>query len=57
MTTDSEDEVECMEKIEELHQILNRLKEQKKAGQTEKIDEKIGNVEKALARYVQFTEK
>ena len=57
MTTDSENEIECMDKIEELHQILNRLKEQKKAGQTDKIDEKIGNVEKALARYVQFTEK
>ena len=57
MTTNSEDEVECMEKIEELHQILNRLKEQKKAGKTEKIDEKIGNVEKALTRYLQFIEK
>ena len=57
MTTDSEDEVECTEKIEELRQILNRLKEQKRAGQIEKIDEKIGNVEKALTRYIQFTEK
>ena len=28
-----------------------------KSGQTEKIDEKIGNVEKALARYLQFIEK
>ena len=52
MATDSEDEIECMDKIEELHHILNRLEEQKQSGQVDKIDEKIGDVEKALERYV-----
>ena len=57
MTTDSENEIECMDKIEELHQILDRLEEQKQSGQVDKIDGKIGDVEKALERYIQFIEK
>ena len=51
MTTDSGDEVECMEKLEELHQLLGHLRALKREGQQDNIDWKIKEVEKAIERY------
>ena len=54
MTTDSGDEVECMEKLEELYQLLGHLRALKKDGQQDNIDWKIAEVEKAFNRYFKF---
>ena len=54
MTSEQEDEAECMEKLEELHQILGHLKALKKDGQQVNIDWKIKAVEKTIEKYFKF---
>ena len=51
MTTDYGDEVECMEKLEELNKLQGHLRALKKDGQQDNIDWKIKEVEKAIERY------
>ena len=51
MTTNYEDEAECEEKLEELHQLLGHLRALKKDGQQDNIDWKINAVEKTIDKY------
>ena len=53
--TEQEDEAECMEKLEELHQLLGHLKALKKDGQQVNIDWKIRAVEKGIDKYFKLT--
>ena len=51
MPTNYGDEVECIEKLEELNQLLGHLRALKKDGQQDNIDWKINAVEKTIDKY------
>ena len=48
-----EEEIERLNKIEELHQILARLRELKKEGKYEDIEDKIAEVKDTLQQYME----